>query len=610
MLRATTHIRPLTIFVDALDEMGEERAMQLISDFRKVMQHSSSALQGLKVCFSCRYYPILLEDCTSAIAVQSENMPDIDTFIDSHDALCSMDPAQRNLVGRVIRDRANGIFQWVSLVLGYVANMRRKRKPDSALIAKIKHVPADLQGLYKSLILDGDDLDRQQTLRLFQWILFTFRPITDSEVRDALVIDKDMTAQSFLELKSSENFYDIADMAIVVRNLSKGLAEVTKTRTVQLIHQSVSDWLHAEGLSMLQSPMSGHVVGNAHFQISRSCIKYLLLREIQETTADERRHRICEPSVFELAQYAHCFWITHVSEIEKSAICQNDLLRLLPWRTNNAYLPLSFQPPNKHTRFLKWVSSGSLNNPTFHEIRNFWARIDSITLIQYEKCWSGEFMPWKLVHILALAGVCSVLKEIHRQLPAVYDTGTGDGAEILLRAFFGLNEGVIQEVLSELKPRPLHEEHFRLSPLYLATMMDRDDLVRDLLNTGAKVDLPPPLFNHSIITPLYFAVAYRRHKALRALVAGGANIGARCNYDVFSRVDSPLHLAVMRGQIESIKIMLQNDIELLSSNQLLEYRRHVDCLDDDGRTPLWYASDRSDIKIMKLLLSHGADPTI
>lgn len=94
------------------------------------------------------------------------------------------------------------------------------------------------------------------------------------------------------------------------------------------------------------------------------------------------------------------------------------------------------------------------------------------------------------------------------------------------------------------------------------------------------------------------------------MVAGGTDLGIRCHYCSSYIGESPLHLAAMRGQVESIEIMLQNDIEPLSSNHLMEYRFLVDYIDYAGRTPLWYASARGHTETMQLLLSHEADPTV
>lgn len=65
---------------------------------------------------------------------------------------------------------------------------------------------------------------------------------------------------------------------VMVRHLSKGLAQIINNRA-EFIHQSVSDYVLQHGLQDLDSSIQGDAKGRAHFQISRSCIRYLMLQE-------------------------------------------------------------------------------------------------------------------------------------------------------------------------------------------------------------------------------------------------------------------------------------------------------------------------------------------
>jgi ankyrin repeat domain-containing protein 50 len=52
--------RPVTIFVDALDEAGEQSAVKVATYFHELHDRINSALTTAKICISCRHYPIII----------------------------------------------------------------------------------------------------------------------------------------------------------------------------------------------------------------------------------------------------------------------------------------------------------------------------------------------------------------------------------------------------------------------------------------------------------------------------------------------------------------------------------------------------------------------
>ena len=122
------------------------------------------------------------------------------------------------------------------------------------------------------------------------------------------------------------------DMEIRVRHLSKGLAEFISYKgksTVQLIHQSVSDFLiEKKGLELLYRSQdrasAGTLTGRAHFRLSRSCLKYLSMRELE--IIDDWESELKAELEFSFLRYAVIFWISHSEEVEKENLPQNDLI--------------------------------------------------------------------------------------------------------------------------------------------------------------------------------------------------------------------------------------------------------------------------------------------
>lgn len=61
---------------------------------------------------------------------------------------------------------------------------------------------------------------------------------------------------------------------------------------------------------------------------------------------------------------------------------------------------------------------------------------------------------------------------------------------------------------------------------------------------------------------------------------------------------TPLHYACKNGLLETVEILVKND------------NININAIDDTGSTPLYYAVDRQDVAIIRLLIDNGADPLV
>ncbi|KAK3935206.1 hypothetical protein QBC46DRAFT_462203 [Diplogelasinospora grovesii] len=120
------------------------------------------------------------------------------------------------------------------------------------------------------------------SLKLIQWICFTTRPLAEDYVLDC---DR---------------------MKRRVQTLSCGLAEIIPSFNTQ----SVKDFFVEKGLSALNRSLKSAetetfkadlVVGIAHYWLSRTCIRYLVMEEIAQLTTRDRNNLM---STFPLLDYA------------------------------------------------------------------------------------------------------------------------------------------------------------------------------------------------------------------------------------------------------------------------------------------------------------------
>jgi ankyrin repeat protein len=340
VLTKGTKAHPVVIFVDALDEMGKDAARSLLSYFRDIMRDVERDEGLVKICVSSRHYPILGLDIFPTISVEERNDQDIRLVI--RNRLEQVQPdSKRQQIEKEILLKAQGGFQWAVLVCNMVIEENDNGTKVDVLQEKLVTIPEALDELYASILCSVPETERQQTVKLFQWVLFTARPLSAQELRDALSIDKDMQCNTNIRKHSSWSDA-LPEFERHVKHLSRGLIEFQTRdvweqygpdgedpdREVQLIHQSVADYLLENFLSHVEHDrnVTQSPVAAGHFQISRSCLRYLTLEEVLE----EAKWRPSKLRIrFQLVPYAVRFLLHHIQEVEKEGIAQSDLLSLI-----------------------------------------------------------------------------------------------------------------------------------------------------------------------------------------------------------------------------------------------------------------------------------------
>ena len=94
-------------------------------------------------------------------------------------------------------------------------------------------------------------------------------------------------------------------------------------------------------------------------------------------------------------------------------------------------------------------------------------------------------------------------------------------------------------------------------------------------------------------TALHYAAFFGSPEAVRALVAGGADLEARSTNKEFAPEATPLHSAVAAGRIDNAEALLEAGADPNA-------RQH------GGFTPLMEAEHRGDLDLAELLIRHGA----
>lgn len=108
MIPVVSRRHHVCIIVDALDESGEGNACQLISQFSKVLDAAQEAGGVLKICFSCRHYPILTLDSGITITMEHHNRTDIENIV--RERLQGFKEEDKRVLEDEILLKAEGVF--------------------------------------------------------------------------------------------------------------------------------------------------------------------------------------------------------------------------------------------------------------------------------------------------------------------------------------------------------------------------------------------------------------------------------------------------------------------------------------------------------------------
>ena len=177
------------------------------------------------------------------------------------------------------------------------------------------------------------------------------------------------------------------------------------------------------------------------------------------------------------------------------------------------------------------------------------------------------------------------------QVRAALDAGVDPDARPLARASTALAEAVrrgdvaMARLLLQRGARPDRAAIDGVRALSLAIASGREALLQRLLAAGASVN-ERDATGH---TPLALAAAYDRRAAMRILHAAGAQI------DLAGRFGPPIVVCAERGLPGACA-------------QLLRLGADVNATDAGGRSALFFATQRQDRALGRLLLASGAEP--
>ena len=554
--------RPVWLFIDAIDECGEEKAVSIFQYFKSLLQTLSPNDWHFGICFTCRHYPNLDTGCANEICLEQENEQDISTYVQEQLSGCRQ--LTTFTIPPLIEGRAKGIFMWARLVVNSVLSLERKREGLEKMKQKIDATPPDLDELYNDLVRSMED--KPTSLTMFRWICFARRPLTLDELRWAMIVDPGCQQRSLQKCRNIENYGgDSKETIERINALSYGLAETvpsSNTLIVQFIHQTVQDFFVDKGLLALDDSLEvapsnlsstsvdkdSLIVGQAHYQLSRTCIRYLAMEEIAQSTISNRAVLV---SAFPLLDYAATSWVVHVQQSEAKNVSQNDLLSYLAWPSESLL--------HRWAQVHEIIAPGSKDRPD---------------------------LGIGMIHVMAqysLTGPLQVLLQEADQICANINARDSEGWTPLSHAVYNGHETAVKLLLERNDIEADVKDKWGETPLSWAAARGHETVVRLLLERD---DVKASVKDKWGQTPLSCAAQDGRETVVRLLLE-------RHDVEADSKDESkqtPLSYAARCGHETVVRLLLErNDV-------------NADSKDKSKRTPLSRAAARGDETVVRLLL--------
>jgi Ankyrin repeats (3 copies)/Ankyrin repeat len=521
--------KPLLLLIDALDECDELEVRQVVSFLELLSINAVSAKIPLNICLSSRHYPNIGMKKTLELIVEERREHDQDIFKYVQHKLRIKN---REIEEELLRKAAH-VFMWVILVVEMLNHAYDNGKV-RAMQKKLREVPSDLDEVFWTL-LDKDNLDKQETILLLQWVLFAQRLLKPEELFFAV-----LAGTGAEELGAWNRLNDTPEMIKrFITSTSRGLIEIRKgdTETVQFIHESVNDFLlRNKRLQRLDPTLEQQAIGASHDRLMACCMSYIMMKELEplaknisyteELYFDEEYLYFNEEELdfkkkeldfnYPFLEYTSSYVLNHAEKAQAECYLQQALIRWLQ------------QPHGEFDRLR-----------TFHNV---------FTKYNISKCSRDA----DLIYSVSLQGHCKLLQLVLLEKGAKVNAKGGKFGTALQAASYAGHDIIVQQLLE--KGADINAQGGKYgNALQAASYGGHDQIVQRLLEKDADVNAQGGWYGNALQ-----AASYRGHdQIVQQLLEEGADVNAQGR-----KYGNALQAASYEGRDQTIQRLLEGGADI------------------------------------------------
>lgn len=613
-LTESADCKPVMLFIDALDESGKA-ARDLARYFHHTNDRAHELSLPIKICISCRHHPVPSTLPATEIAVEDYNGNDMQLFVQDrlryHAPSANDDDEYRRQWHLLVQDlveRADGVFLWASLMIPRIDEYLDDGEQLEVVRDMLCQVPEGLEDVYDDILRGKIKAEhRVQSSWLFRWTLFAREPLSVVGTYTAVTAACRGTSRTSQLAATSEH------MKAQIRAWSGGLVRVVEPETsndpkteadsdtesisqasVQVIHQSVIDFLHVKGpatMTDLQNNIVSPVTPSS-------------------TAIDLER---CHATL-----YWACLHYLNRYGAQQADLASSS--RLFEEAVSTGYREIYTRDP-----FLKYVSSSTLHHGRkagshrTQDLREEVRLLDLLASLPDASSRSGHRRHFRCA--LGIAAFQNWVDLVHYLLVGDGKIGTSShsGCDALVSAVSGEHPSMVKLLLEhdfDVDAR----DHRGDSALHIAALALDKGLSSLLLQHGADVNAK----NNEGDSVLHWAMGNRTADDIQLQLQHGANIDTKDNMS-----NSVLHWALYKSRVDIVQLLLQHGAVIDAKNNrgvsvlqravhnttvdvthvLLQHGADVNAVDNAGESALHSAlwQDEVDEGVVRTLLQHGAD---